>query len=632
MVNYKNSHNIEDLQDKINARSFEEPDLPRTELHKDKQQLFNEWQHPDLQGKIIQQQQNRSSSVFKKIFIGSIIFFVICSALALVIIFGGFNIISTSKVDVAFLGPVTIAAGEQLSVDVDVKNNNSAALEHVVMFVDYPDGTKDDQNSAQLSHQKIELGSLAVGQNYRQNLKAILFGNQKDIKQIKVSVQYNIKNSNDEFKKEKTYEVTLSSTPLVMTVAHAQQVTSGQEVTFDVDIVSNAAIELHNLLVRAQFPFGFEFKSSDPKPSIGQNPIWSIETLPPGQKKTIHITGILNGQENDERIFRFVVGEQSQTDPTAIATTYLSQAESVSVKRPALQADILLSDSASSTVVVEKNKLVNGSIAITNNLNVSISNIEINALFSGAAFDPGSPNPAGGGYYQSLNRTVIWNKQGDKKLALLAPGESEYLSFTFSPLPTASVGSTMSVKINVTGSAASSDGSLQKITNTQTRLVKLQSNVGMMARTFYSSGPFKNTGPIPPKVDQKTTYTVTWNVQNSSVIYNTIVKGRLPQGVEWLGATSPATEKISFDADTKQVTWNAGDVSTGANGARQVSFQVSIIPTVNQVGLEPTLVEAQTITAVDVFTGGNLSTTIEDLGTDLSADSTIKGSVGSVIK
>lgn len=615
----------------MNGRGFEEPQLPRTALHQDEMPEQKPWQHPNFEAPSANRVPTGPNKLFKRIFIGSIIFFVVCSALALIIIFGGFNIISTNKVDITFFGPVSIAAGEELSLDIDIKNNNSTALDKAVMYVDYPDGTKDQGNKNQLAHEKIEIGSINVGQASRKSVKAVLFGNQHDQKDIKVTVEYSIKGSNEVFKKEKTYSVSLSSTPLVMTITHPQQLISGQDITFDVDIVSNAAIDLHNLLVRAQFPFGFEYKSSTPAPAIGSNPLWSITDLPAGEKKTIRITGTLMGEENDERVFRFTIGEQNPTDPTLISTAYLSQSQTVAVKRPSLQVEMTLNESASTTVVADKSRALIGNIKITNNLTITISNIQVSTAFSGNALDANSPS-ANGGLYRSLDKTAVWNKIGTPALASLPPGQSTTLLYNFAPLANAPAGSTIMLKTQATGDVADDDGGLQAVVTNQSRTVKLQSSIGLVGRTLYSIGGFPNSGPVPPQVNKKTTYTINWVIQNSSAVYGTIVKANLPQGVEWLGSSLPVTEKVVWNPDTNEVVWNVGDVADPTKGVRQVSFQVSIIPTNSDIDNEPVLVQSPSITATDVFTRAQVSATIESQTTKLTADPKFSGPTGIVIK
>jgi hypothetical protein len=52
------------------------------------------------------------------------------------------------------------------------------------------------------------------------------------------------------------------------------------------------------------------------------------------------------------------------------------------------------------------------------------------------------------------------------------------------------------------------------------------------------------------------------------------------------------------------VTWNVGNLSTGA--ARTVSFQLTLVPSLSQVGTVPQLLGTPTLSGTDTFTGASV--------------------------
>jgi hypothetical protein len=141
-------------------------------------------------------------------------------------------------------------------------------------------------------------------------------------------------------------------------------------------------------------------------------------------------------------------------------------------------------------------------------------------------------------------------------------------------------------------------------------------------------GPFANTGPIPPRAEQKTTYTVLWTVNNGfNAIHNTEVTATLPAYVTWVGQTSPSSENISYDRNKGTVTWDIGNISadmTSARQRREVAFQVLLEPGVNLVGQAPILVDQSKLTAIDDFTGSMLESTQDSITTRFSTDPTYR--------
>ena len=55
-----------------------------------------------------------------------------------------------------------------------------------------------------------------------------------------------------------------------------------------------------------------------------------------------------------------------------------------------------------------------------------------------------------------------------------------------------------------------------------------------------SIGPFENMGPIPPKADNETTYTIIFSLSSPFNDINSVeVTGSLPSYIAWKNLTSP---------------------------------------------------------------------------------------------
>jgi hypothetical protein len=122
-----------------------------------------------------------------------------------------------------------------------------------------------------------------------------------------------------------------------------------------------------------------------------------------------------------------------------------------------------------------------------------------------------------------------------------------------------------------------------------------------------------------------TTYTVTWTVTNPlNNLTGATVVATLPPYMKWLNNVSPDSEKVSYDSNTNQITWNVGNVSSGAGSispAREVSFQVSILPSVSQIGSTPDLIEQATVSSI-----------FQAVTTELSNDPYFKADTSKVVK
>jgi hypothetical protein len=175
----------------------------------------------------------------------------------------------------------------------------------------------------------------------------------------------------------------------------------------------------------------------------------------------------------------------------------------------------------------------------------------------------------------------------------------------------------------VQGTFPSNNFQQQSITDIDTKTIRYSAHLQFAAQSFYSVGPFKNTGPFPPKAGQATSYTITWTAQPSeNPLTNIVATAVLPQGSTWAGVISPQAAAISYDPATRTVTWNAGVLpkATSVPQTSTVSFQVTTMPTKDQVGTVVPLLGATTITAMDSVVNVPLTVTRPALTTELSGD------------
>src|SRR3989338_341686 len=126
--------------------------------------------------------------------------------------------------------------------------------------------------------------------------------------------------------------------------------------------------------------------------------------------------------------------------------------------------------------------------------------------------------------------------------------------------------------------------------------------LGLSTRLLYSSGPFTNSGPLPPKVNSETSYTAVWSLTNtSSDLTNVRVYATLPSYVKWQGIIKPIDEKLSYNPINGQIYWDVGELKAGtgfAGSPKEVNFQISFTPGINQAGTMPSLI-GQTIASGD---------------------------------
>lgn len=612
---------LERLKKDLYTRGGEGDDTTyRRSIHVVSQEVAPEWK-PDA---VVEQPvfQKPKMPLHKKILLTSFLFFLVAGLVATYAFFGGGNVVSVDNIDIQIEGPVSIIGGDTSHFNVAVLNKNGTDIHLVDLIVKMPDGTKDALDlSKDFVRYRESLDTIKAGGRVDRELSAVFFGTQEEKKQITFTVEYRTSGSNAIFYKEKTYDVIISSSPVVVKVNALKQINSGQQTEVKVSVTSNSTAVIKDLLLVLEYPFGFSFVSGTPLP-VSSNSVFRVGDLAPGAEKVFTIKGVLDGQDSEERVLRAHVGIESKTSEREIATAIISTEHSFVLEKPFIGVDLALNGNVTGDYASPAGKQIRADINWTNNLPTRIAEAVIEVVLSGNMLDKNSVS-VDRGFYNSLTNTITWDGKRDSSLALLAAGDTGRVGFSFSPLRVAPgsypVNPEITIRVNVKGKRVDDSSSVQEISSTVTRSVKIDSELAVSSRTEHSSGPLVNSGTLPPRAEQKTTYTVIWTITNpSNSISNAQIRATLPPYVEWSNHTYPDSD-ITYNPIGGEVVWNIGDIPRGAGAVtstKQMAFQVSITPSVTQIGSVPVLVSEGTFSGIDDFTGSTIRSSVRSVTTE----------------
>ena len=631
---------LEKLQERIDSNR-DSVEKKRRELPDDSApEVKGDWDGGNQGPKYLFMSTPNRSSYIKYFFIAAAIFFLISAGFAGYMFFGGGQTISGNNVNISVAGPVSIGGGEELSLTIIIDNQNPTTMEAVNLVVEFPAGTRQAGDvSKELLRQKENIGVIASGESVRREIRAILFGQEKETKEITISVEYRVAGSNALLFKEKKFEIVLSSAPVAVAINAPTEISAGLPFELTISIASNSEKVIENLLLKAEYGFGFIFSNSNPVSLSGGN-TWKLGDLTAGSKRTIKIRGRFEGQDEEEKVFRFTVGTADKQDEKLIGTAFLTINQTVVLKKPAVGVSIALNgDTTSKETIAAAGSQIRADLLLNNNSVTPAESIETSATLNGSAFDRSTV--ATDGYYRSTDNTVIWNKNTTAALTHLDPGTKESLNLNFSVSDMASLISagitnpTMTISATVKGQTVTG-GNESDFSAKDSKTIKISSELSLDAKLTYYDGPFQNRGPIPPKADTETFYTITLKIANAvNDASNVSTTGRLPLYARFLGVISPQTENVVFNQLGGMIVWNIGRVSAlaGFSGpAREVSFQIAVLPSVAHIGSSPLVMTDIKTTGDDDFTGEQLTDNAGDLTTDLRADSRATYSDGIVVK
>lgn len=622
---------IEDLKSKLFSRGY----VPRIEHYeayrKPTESVPDEWRHePPKADKPIMK-----NSIFKKFFIFSIIIFALSMLYVMFSFFEGGNNVSNNNIDIAVLGNAFTNGGEDLPLIVEITNKNNVALELADLVLEAPRSSVATGNE----RQRISLGSIPAGGVRSENMTVRLFGEQGSIHDLKFSLEYRVPGSNAIFVKDKPYEVTIESTPINLIVEAPNEIPPNQEFNLRIKAGLNATEAVKNMIIKVDYPLGFQFVSAAPAPDLGNN-VFELGNLAPGADYQVTITGkMVDVFDGEEKNFKIWSGSQSQSEKSEIETVFNSVAQIIQVNKPFVEANIYVNGEYAKEYAIGSRTSMAGDIRWANNLGEKINDLQIKVKISGNAVDRKTIKSSRG-FYQSLDDTITWDKNSDPNLASIPPGDYGSASFSLSPkqLFTSAEGilnqPVITLEVSVSGKQALEGNKTKVIETHEVKVVRVVSDVGLGSKVVYSSGPFQNTGPVPPKVEQETTYTVIWNITNTSnIVRGGKVRTTLPPWVRYVGTVSPSSASLNYNANNKEIVWDVGTIARGAGilgDGPEVAFQIAFTPSLSQLDETPTLVNNTVLTGHDDFANVDVQANKSSLSTQLSGDASYDAKSGRV--
>lgn len=549
------------------------------------------------------------------------IFVLALGVAAYFLVFGG-GAISTDHVDITVAPIIALRSGDVATLLVTVTNNNPTAITNTALSIAFPDTARsaDDPLVPYLRYEDT-LGDIPAGGSVTPTVRVVLSGSAGEVITLPLKLEYKTEGSNAVFVKEATHEVIVTSSPLSIQVSAPSQVSGGQEISMRVTVHSDSVTPLEHVAVLAEYPFGFIPTKTD-----GLGTLFEIGTLAPGADATVTIRGTLSGEDADERVFRFRAGIRGTGD--TLGLTYASGQGVVNVSRPFLATTVAVNGASGNDTVVAAGKVTEVRLSWVNTFPVDVTDAQVSVKLTGDALDPTSII-ALGGFYRSLDQTVLFARDTNPGLARMVPGATGNGSFTFSTKSGTTLRNpTITAVVTATGRASTSGGTPTPLSTSITKVIQVGTELGLTARATRTSGSFKNTGPIPPQPNSETTYTMLLSFSSTvNSVAGATARAVLPSYVRFVSA---GDSSVSYDANTRTVSWSAGEIAAGTS--KQGTFQVALLPSFSQRGTSPVLMSAITFSGTDRFTKRSLEGKAPDVTTQTTGDPGYQSGNGEVAR
>jgi len=515
------------------------------------------------------------------------------------------------------LGPETCQAGQEIEYTVKYKNNGNVRLEELRLTFEYPEGSLLSEGEEERIIKDLE--DVYPGQEEILKFKARVFGKEGEIKTAKANLSYRPKNLKAFYESKSTCSTKIEGLPITFGFDFPSKIVAGKEIKVSLNYFSNLDFPLSDLRVKVEYPQNFEFLRSKPE-GIEKNE-WEIAMLNKAEGGRIDIFGTISGEVGGQKIFKAQLGIWVRDNFFLLKEI----ARGVEIVRPRLSISQRIN--GLSDYIASPGELLHYEIFFRNIGEEAFEDLFLVARLEGP-FELESINSETG-KVNLADRSILWEWRDVPELQYLAPGEEGRVEFW----------------INLKRDWGIEEPSYKnfilrnKISLSRAREefeTKINSRLEISQKGYFEDEVFGNSGPIPPRVGEKTTYTIVWQVKNYyNDVNNVKVRAILPPGVKLTGKIFPEEEKekFTFDSQSGEILWDVGLMPAGTgilSPQKSLAFQIELCPSENQKELVVTLINEAKISGEDMWTGINLRQASPAVDTTLPDDPTVNPEQGVV--
>lgn len=603
------AHNTSDIYDELYFDRAPSHERRRKHLPKHNNITPDEWKR--VEKKERKKIKLISSKIMFKFFLGAFAFAVLAAGYLYISLQDSGGTVSSQNIAVDLTSKTFVDGGEDADVRVSIANENSLELQLVDLVLEYyPNGAGDVGNPPERIRRSI--GTITPGEAIEEIFDVSLYGAEGEQRDIVATLEYRVPGSSSIFYKNDTTTVGIRSAPVTLVLDAPESIVANQNATFEIKVTSQKNAQNQPLRISVEYPEGFIFKEASEEPSVSDN-VWDIGVVPVGQTYSITINGSVQGFASDQRVLRALVGSVN-SEGDKLESIFASANQAIDLEAPFLDLKVFANQESGDRVISPNLDPVTFTLDWRNTLDETLRNIVVTASIKGSSYNPQRVE-VDDGFFDSNNHEVTWERVSNEELASAEAGKRGTLRMDIDPLPLISPSGSRierpELQVMFDIKAEGEGGRIYEAQDVLEQTVIFATQPILITETLYSSGPFPNTGPQPPQVGQKTTYSIHWELQNpANELEDIQLSTTLPLGVEWTNIYAPAKEGVTFSTQSRQVIWRPGKMSAGdgfGQEKKEVFFQVAITPSATQRGDVPRLTNEVILNASDAFTGVDIN-------------------------
>jgi hypothetical protein len=517
-------------------------------------------------------------------------------------------------------------AGKEFFYILELNNKENVALTNMEIKIRYPEGFifLDSEPKTSSSNDTWNIPNLATraSQQIKIKGKIILPANKTAV--AFADVTYVPENFSSQFKKTTTSEINVEAIGMDIAVEKSSLAFIGEENKITLSIKPREDVFINNFLVTLEVPENFTVMDKQNLPE-------KIEQK--ANKKNVFIISELSNEEISLPI-SFNVEEKTADKQSVNIKFEFAEETATGVKyhtfyEEAVEFETTVSDlnlnlfvnGSQSNQGVNQGDTINYLLNYANKGDSDLENVVIMLVIEGGLVDWQSFNGDIRGAISG--NTISWSKLEIPELENLAKGAegSINLSFTLKSADQATAAND-SIQSYAQFSAGDKEAGSTSTNKSNTIINQINSDLSFTEelKYFNNDNIAVGSGPLPPKVNETTSFKVYWTIENNlHELIGLQVNLPLPAYIMWDEKNQASVGQLTYDREEHRVNWWIGRLPTTVYQAT-AEFNISFTPTENNKNKIAVLLPGTTATAVDNETKTNITITTKAQTTQLKDD------------
>lgn len=517
--------------------------------------------------------------------------------------------------------PEKILAGEKMTYEIIYENNTSLSLDNVAIEAILPETFVITNSQPALNeNNNLHIGSIYPAQKGSILIEGYLIAPVDSANVIIARLTYTPSNFSSAFKKEFTANTIVSSLGFLLNLDYVNTALVERSNELKLNFSAFYNNNLDDIYLTVSGPDNLklikepleednannEEENAGPKFESISDYTWSISNLP---------------KDSDERFslpVEFTFNEKKTDKEELTLKLFKKEAENreLVLWEKTLSFDLINSDlnidlflnGEKSDQPINFGSTLNYSLKYANNGEAVLYDLVLMAVIKGSFIEWSSLSDSLGG--SVAGKAIVWSKEQLPALAELAPGESGSIDFSIK-VKSFSLGDLSGDNL-VTSYAqyGLSKPAKEGDENNRSNTIRsyLNSDLSLTEKVLYFNEDNipVGSGPLPPRVGEKTSVRVLWTLKNNlHDLKDAEAFMILPLGVTWEDNSTTNVGRVFYDADTRRVTWRLGYLPLSVYRA-DAEFSLSVTPSENDRDKILVLSPGSTVKAIDTLTNAEV--------------------------